>query len=982
MKFSLLDDARISPLPTYTAADARRALVGAGFEVEAVTLAELSGLSRRQADALVLPYLDGDLSGGPLEGLIRFHTEGGGLLFLGDTPHVGRSYPYRNSQAPDLRLTRCRDPLQIRGLTEMGRKILGDLPGWEGMLNREMRGSVRTSAFAPDECHNLLECSAGFKQLSPVVFIERRDLRFLGARAAVVGFDGGEPRENIMGVCDLPWTFDPGLLTRDWAGADVMVARLASAVVPPEVALALEFDPVVAAGTLQVISLVARNLGSEPREVEAVLRADVGQASRLPSEPGNRDGRPTVLQPGETRIVSSREVICPLGPTEISAGLTGAPSADVRRTCFGFGERLDSPPLSMGFSVFRVFRTQSVDEAYRDFLHSTGRLGMQYVRMALAWEDLEPEPGRYVWDVPDQLLDLAASEKLPAFFWIFPTARGSGLGEGGVPEWVLREPSVDRFGKPGNFPCIWSPFYRERYFAFLTELAARYADDPRLLRFVFDFGNSDFSYTYHYYGDRADIFDYSPHEQAAFAGWLESGGVPLADLERRWGRTFRQFSDVPVPFSEQREAWLLYDEFRVWGLHQGIKEAVAIIRRHAPSKLPPDFPGHGLGSISDLGTYVNHAQARHWEEVSRHEPSLTEAHNMGEQWGGEPWQVGGRYPDYDDALFQSVRLEADYLTIPGADLGVWENDIGRVAMIRRTLAGAKRARPRVAILDRMAWDDRGSLAQVGARLDQPVDLISRTCRYDYAGYGLVVLPPDEIVSTSRGPSSLLPLDEGYYVDLLDAVGRGLKVVVFPRTGLGDPLNPLRRILGLGDLRYGTPEHQELEYPSSWGGGSGGGFFASIAGASTDDQVLLRNKSGAPLALFRPHGLGGMILPGYDSRPESLDGDFRYDCADDLRGHTLARLLLHLSIAPEGLRTGQACCYKESLSTPARDFLLFYSHRAGPFEIPVTFRSGRSPQRIMELSTGRSHDVTPAADPCWFSFQLTLPSGRGQYFVVE
>ena len=89
------------------------------------------------------------------------------------------------------------------------------------------------------------------------------------------------------------------------------------------------------------------------------------------------------------------------------------------------------------------------------------------------------------------------------------------------------------------------------------------------------------------------------------------------------------------------------------------------------------------------------------------------------------------------------------------DLG--RNDIGRVAMIRRTLAGAKRARPRVAILDRMAWDDRGSLAQVGARLDQPVDLISRTCRYDYAGYGLVVLPPDEIVSTSRGPSSLLPL---------------------------------------------------------------------------------------------------------------------------------------------------------------------------------------------------------------------------------
>ena len=986
MKFFLLDDPRISAFPTYTAADARRALVGAGFEVEAVTLSGLSGLSRLQADVLVLPYLDGDMSGGPLEGLIRFHAEGGGLLFLGDTPHVGRSYPYRNSQASDLRLTRCKDPLQIRGLTEMGRKILGDLPGWERMLNREMRGCVRTSAFAPDECHNLFECAAGFKELSPVVFIERRDRRFLGARAAVVGFDGGEPRENIMGVCDLPWTFDPGLLTRDWEGADLMVARLAAAVVPPEVALALEFDPVVAAGTRQVISLVARNLGSEPREIEAVLRMPEAKSKcsilpLLPQQSKRQDAASTALEPGETRVVSSCEVICPLGPTEISACLLGALSADVRRTCFGFGERPDSPALSMGFSVFRVFRSQSIDAAYRDFVHSTGRLGMQYIRMALAWEDLEPEPGRYVWDVPDQFLELTALENLPAFFWIFPTARGSGLGEAGVPEWVLREPSVDRFGKPGNFPCIWSPFYRERYFAFLAALAGRYADDPRLLRFVFDFGNSDFSYTYHYYGDRADIFDYSPHEQAAFAGWLESGGVPLSDLERRWGRTFQKFSDVPVPFSEQREAWLLYDQFRVWGLHQGIKEAVAIIRRHAPTKLPPDFPGHGLGSISDIGTYVNHAQARHWEEVSRHDPSLTEAHNMGEQWGGEPWQVGGRYPDYDDALFQSVRLEADYLTIPGADLGVWENDIGRVAMIRRTLAGAKRARPRVAIMDRMAWDDRGSLAQVGARLDQPVDIISRTCRYDYAGYGLVVLPPDEIVSTLRGPSSLLPLDEGYYADMLDAVSRGLKVVVFPRTGFGDPLNPLRRILGLGDVRYSSPEHQELEYPASWGGGSGSGVFASIAGASTD-EILLRNKSGTPLALFRPHGLGGVILPGYDSLPDSLDGDFRYDGADHLRDHTLARLLLHLGIVPEALCTGQACCYKESLSTPARDFLLFYSHRDGPFEIPVTFRSSRSPQRIMELSSGRSHDVVPAGDPGWFSFKLTLPPARGQYFVVE
>lgn len=967
---AILEDPAVASLPSYTAADVRRALEKAGLPFVTLDLKAVGTLDRSVADVLVLPYLDGDLSGEPLAGIIRFHASGGGLLFLGETPHVGRSYPYRNSEAPDLRLTRCRDPLEICGLTPMGEKLLGDLPDIEAMLHKPFTG-VRTSAFPPDECHNLFKCTAGFKQLSPVVFIERRHRKFLGARAAVVGFDGGEPRENLMGVCDLPWTFDPGLLTREWSGADAMVARLAAAVVPPDVALALDFEPVVAAGTSQQVSLVARNLSSSPREVEAVLHA-------LEAAPAFAAGAVT-LPPGETRIIAVREVECPLGPLEISATLGGRPAA--RRTCFGFAEREDSPDLSMGFSVFRAFRSPSVDEAYRDFIHSVGTLGMQYVRMAIAWEDLEPEPGRYVWDVPDQLLALAAAKNLPAFLWVFPTARGSGLSEGGVPAWVLREPSIDRDGRPGNFPCLYSPFYRERYFAFLTALACRYADDLRLARFVFDFGNSDFPYTYHYYGDRGDLFDYSPHEQVAFGRWLKAGGFSLTDLETRWGRKFADFCDVPVPLSEQREAWLLYDEFRTWGVHQGIKEAVGIIRNHAPSKLPPDFPGHGLGSIADISTYVNHAQAAHWNEVAQHDLSLTEAHNMGEQWGGEAWQVGARFPDYDDALFQSVRLEADYLTIPGPDLGVWENDIGRVAMIRRTLAGAKRARRRIAILDRMAWSDYGSLAQAGARLDQPVDILSRTCRYDYACYDLLVLPPDEIVSTSRGPTSLLPLDEGYYSEILDAVSRGLRVVVFPRTGCGDPLNPLRRLFGLQDLTYGPRELQVTEFPASWGGGPASGF-ASVIEAAPKDQVLLQNQHGDPLALFRPCGRGGFILPGYDAGPDSLDGDFRYDRAETLRGHTLVRLLQHLDLTPADLRTGQACCYKECLFTKERDFLLFYSHLAAPLPLAVVFRSKRSPRRIRELSSGTWHDVLPASFADWFHFPLTLPSGRGHYFVIE
>jgi hypothetical protein len=969
MKILILEDPLITPLPSYTAQDARRAIDAAHLSARMVDLAGVATLSRSEADVLVLPYLDGELGGAGLEGIIRFHEQGGGLLFLGDTPHTGRSFPYKNSQAFDLRLTRCSDPLRIRGLTALGKTLLGDLPGLEEMLDVEVAG-LRVSAFPPDESHNLLECVAGFKQLSPLVFVERRCRRFLGAKLAVVGFTGGEPRENVLGVCQREWTFHPGLLDRAWRGADAMVARLAQAVSPSELALGVECDPVLPAGQAATVSIVARNLTSEARQIDVALSLGKNPTQAPAS---------VLLPPRSTQVVATSSLTVALGPLDIRAAASGVGAAT--RTQFGFAQRKDEPQLSMGFSTFRVFQTNRVDDSYRDFLHSVAPLGMQYVRMALAWEDLEPEPGRYVWDIPDQLLGLAAAEKLPAFFWIFPTARGSGLSESGVPTWTLCEPAIDRFGKAGNFPCIWSPFYREHYFGFLKALACRYAGDARLQRLVFDFGNSDFPYTYHYYGDRGDIFDYSPHEQVAFARWLEMRAFPLENLSRRWGRPFTSYAEIPVPFSEQTDAWLLYDEFRTWGVHVGIKQAVEVIKTHAPSKMPPDFPGHGLGSIADVGTYMTHAQGKRWEQVIKHPAPLTEAHNTGHKWGGEAWQVGGAFPDYDDAVFQSVRLEADYLTIPGPDLGVWENDIARIAMIRRSLHGARRAQPHIAIMDKIAWNDFGSLAQVGSRLDEPVDLLCKTCRYDYAEYSLLVLPPDEVVATSRGYTSLLPLDEAFYLDAVDAVSRGLKVLVFPKTGLGDPLNPMRRIFGLENIRYGQREARGVVFPDSWGGGVAEGFASTVQGLA-GDEVLLADSNGQPLVLFRRHGAGGFLLAGYDALPDSLDGDFRYDTAQHLRGHTLTRLIEHLGLVSEHLQTQQACCYKECLFSPEQDYLLFYSHQEGDMPMEVTFKSSRVPHRILELSSGTWHEVRPASQPGWFDLRFNLPPRRGYYFVVE
>ena len=969
---AILCDSLISPLPSFTAQDVCRALSDADIPWRLIDQSGLAELTREENDVLVLPYLDGDLSGSPMEGMLRFHRQGGGLVFLGDTPHVGRSYPPRNSQAPDLRMTHCRDTLSITGLTPKGLEILGDLPDWSSMLGKPMVG-VRTSAFAPDECHDLLLCEAGFKHLSPIVLIDRKHPEFLGAKVVVAGFEGGEPRENILGVCERPWTFNPGLLDRSWAGADLLVVRLILAALPPEIALAIDLDPVLPEGNVSNVSLRIRNLGSVRRKLDVSCLAN---GSLLSEEMA------CVLEPHETSLVFTHEPLVAGGPTSFQAVASEAHETwTVERSRFGVISAQDCPDLAIGFSVFRVFRSPCVDEAYRDFFRSTAAMGMQYARLALAWEDLEPEPGRYDWTVPDQLLRLSDEYGIPVFFWVFPTARGSGLSEGGVPEWTLREPSIDRFGKAGNFPCIWSPFYRTHYYSFLEALASRYANDDRLKRLVFDFGNSDFPYTYHFYGDRGDLFDYSPHEQQAFAKWLESRRFPLDDLNQRWERNFSSYSEIPIPLSEQKLAWLLYQEFRIWGVHQGIKDAVAIIHQKAPTKAPPDFPGHGTGSIADLSTYVLHAHAKNWLEQEKLSPELTEAHNTGYQWGGEPWQVGGRYPDYDDALFQSIRLEANYITIPGPDLGVWENDISRIAMIRRSLAGAKRQKPRVAVLDKLSWNDWGSLAHVGSRLDQPVDIISMTCRYDFTCYDVLVLPPDEVISTARGIASLLPLDEGFYTSIHQAVRRGLKVVVYPRTGMGDPLNPLRRLWGLEDISYGPRASMRVEFPPTWQGGTAEGKCCSVQ-CRKDDAVLLKNEANEPVAIFRQEGAGGFLLVGFDSSEDSFDGAIRHDSEPYLGCHTLARLLGHLEVTETHLHTGQINCYKEFLTRGDDEFLIFFSHQQRELLMSCEFQSQKNVVNLLELASGKTVPVFKTERQGWFRFEFSLPKEKGFYFVVR
>ena len=895
-KVAIFQDAAFAPLPDYTAADLTGLLQTHQLDHKLIDRTALPTLSPRQFGILALPYVRGDFSEAELAGLLAFHEAGGSLLFLGDLPHAGNWYPLRNMHAYRFHLTRCYDDVRLDldtagGLTATGQAILGDCPALEQFRDTTFPG-LRVTAFPPDITHPIFRVSSGSHTnvSHAVVAIERRCRRFCGAKLAVVGFMGGEPRENAAGVYQLPWQHNPGLLTRDWPGSSQLVLGLLRWLQP---AMAKPAAPVI---------------------------------------------RPVVQ--------STKRVF--------------------------------------GVSTYWAFNNAEIPPEFEYFVKELLARGCQYIRANIPWEDVEPAPGRYDWRATDRLLELADREKFAVQFWMFPTTRGSGLADAGVPVWSLKEPALDRDGKRANFPSLWSPYYRQHYFGMLDEFTKRYATAPALDRFVLDFGNSDFPYGYYYYGGDNTIFDYSEHERAAFARYLSRElGWTLPVVGQLFGKSFNSFDEVPVPFSEQTEAFRVYLDFRTWSIGQGIAEAHAIVRRNAPAKLPPDLPGHGIGSIADLGTYVYTAKARHWLEEKTFPARWVSLHNAGPTWGGEPWQVGGTYRQYDEALFQSVRLGADYFTIPGADLGVDGDGIARIGYIRHTLAGATRPAPQLAVLDRTGWSDFNSLAQVAARLDGPVDLLNAKCRYDFSCYRLLTLPTCEFLDrtvTGGGGGSLLPDDEEWYWLLRLAVEKGLRVLIAPRTAAVDATNVrrtfLRQVFGITGVTYAAPQQQRVIFPESFGGGELAGLIHHVNAAG---NVLLRSAAGGAVLVEQPMGKGALLLAGYDDT--LVAGPMDCEQISHLRGHPLQRLCRHLAIGPAQLRTDGLYVFKEIVQKDGNDFLLLFSHYRQPVTSAIQVRCARRYTQALDLATDTVLPLTPASDG-WSSLTVQLNPRQGVYLAMK
>ena len=971
-------DESFKPLPDYTADDVSKLLKSKNVNFRSIDHKQLETLAAPDIRVIIIPYVRGNFSQKALSNLVKLHGQGTGLLFLGDLPNKDKWYPLRNMQSPLFHLTHAPGSITVEGLTEKGREILGEVPDLDFFAGKRVSG-IRTTAFPPDITYSLIKNNSNSESEPEIVAINRKVPKFFGARLAVVGSYGGEPRENVDGAYQMDWTYDPGMLTRDWNGINTLVWKLIQWVKNrPDLAGAIDLTTVHRAGEENTIRIRLGNLSSKDIILKEI---------RLLEKRNNNT------------VYSQKDMVIPANRTITLENITGASKFGIYDYKLVAVLNNQTVPLAeatehvypedaaafkgFGFSTYWAFQEPKISEEYKHLVRQMQKRGSQYVRANIPWEDVEPEPGQYDWRIPEDMLSFADFENFSVFFWMFPTTRGSGLGDGGVPWWSLKEPAIDRYGNKGFHPTLWSPFYRKHYFGMIDAFTKRFANAKSLDRFTLDFGNSDFPYGYYYYVNDPSLFDYSSYEREAFFKYLKQEmNLSLEQVNKIYGKEFSSWENVPVPFIEEKEPWRLYLNFRRWSVKQGMEKVAEICAVNAPDKVAPDPPGHGLGAISDLTASWYDVKARHWNEEKKFDRKYTRLHNAGPLWGGEPWQVGGTYKEYDDALYGSLMYNASYFSIPAPDISFDADGIARVGFIRRSLMGAARKPSDIAVIDKAAWNAFQSNAQVASRMDQNVDLLCHAHRFDFSCYKLLVLPDDELqssVGTVSPGGSLLPTDEHWYWLLRESVEKGLILLIYPNScQLGRTpvqLTFLRQVMGLMDVRYGEKKVRKINYPESFGGGSAKGSAVSVHSPGED---ILKDSSGEPVLVRRPIGKGAVLLAGWDTSAGSIDGERNYFLQPHINDHSLVRLVKYLGLEPVDVKTGQFNVWKGLISRNGKDYLIVYSHLKKPVKQTFTLKLQKPAKSAYDLATGETFPVKSIGDG-WYSLTVTVKTRQGRYF---
>lgn len=244
--------------------------------------------------------------------------------------------------------------------------------------------------------------------------------------------------------------------------------------------------------------------------------------------------------------------------------------------------------------------------------------GLNAVQLWVLWSWVEPEPGRFVFDDYDELMEEAGK-------------RGLGVVLSSIAElhpfWIHREipdsHMIDHMGRPvistnrgeahqGLTPggCTDNPEVLRRMGVFLQTVAGRYAGAANLVGW--DIWNEL------RWNVQADgLVCFCPHTLRAFRQWLDARYGGLEGLNAAWKRRYCDWADVMPgklprrPYTEMME----FEKFLQWRAAEHMRFRAEIIKAADPQHI---VTAHGAQpSIHMAGDAENHAinRGNDWDLV-------------------------------------------------------------------------------------------------------------------------------------------------------------------------------------------------------------------------------------------------------------------------------------------------------------------------------------------------------------------------------
>ena len=227
-------------------------------------------------------------------------------------------------------------------------------------------------------------------------------------------------------------------------------------------------------------------------------------------------------------------------------------------------------------------RVPWADSDFADF----ARRGMNGAEINLTWDEIEPQRGKYNFELLDRYLASAARANIGLYliFWESVWAKNP-------PKWItVRDITSDGF--PALQPPWWDEDSRKAYFDYVARTIEHVNGKPGFGGLFANYGWLDAMWGPVPKGSHG-FTGYAPADVQAFYRWLPSAYKSLGAFNSRWHTTYDDWSHIPVP-KPGDPLFAVYQEFRHESVIQTYDELSKLVR--ARTKAPMLYYwGGGIG---------------------------------------------------------------------------------------------------------------------------------------------------------------------------------------------------------------------------------------------------------------------------------------------------------------------------------------------------------------------------------------------------